>query len=491
MSLPITYNYLAVNCPAVRLPTGLIDPYNGAPETQVVVHEYIIQGETTVGLQKHNRNTIRQEAQSRYGGNGSWGIAYGLGVREKAATGLVGVLEIGQASLDGPVVVSAEIDLPLVDNARNFIWLAQTNDPIITQSTTVPSQVATYCGSLLTSGGNIIERDYSGRQEIHQGIFTRRTADVGPPGDTPPTGGLFFAYTNGGFYIFYNGAYYSVIDAKTVKADAGDTGAGSLDEKTKAGTGIALSIVTDAGVKKLLITNTAPFTSPNMVTLDQIYLDIAANTDKIIVINFANKGSFTNLNFVHQIRQSLIDQLPPGLVVQPLGVKGPSMCAFRVLAASNIASYYDYYSTYDKVRLTPELWGFGWVAGAGGADVVEIYDFVYTGDGAGGGGGLNPFEHAAVSNYTLSGGPWTLDGTDELILMVPSGGAVTYCPPPSWTSKREILFVNLSPTYACYVQSAVGETINGVTTPITLAAKYNYVRLLKWVGNAWTIVGQG
>src|SRR5688572_27191575 len=103
MPLSIVYNLSSTEVPALRLPSGLIDPNHADPDTQTVVHEQITAGETLTGLEKHNKSLIQAEAQARYGGAGNWGIVNGLGIKEKAATGLVGTIEIGHASMDGPI----------------------------------------------------------------------------------------------------------------------------------------------------------------------------------------------------------------------------------------------------------------------------------------------------------------------------------------------------------------------------------------------------
>jgi hypothetical protein len=205
----ISYNYTAVNCPIPQAPSSLINPGSITPDSEMTVHEYINLGEVLEGLNKHNRNTIRQEASSRFGGGG-YATAWGLDLEEVG--GLTGNISDGIALLDGPVIHPADESITIPNStARYCVYFDQTGGYQGISGLGAPTGVATYLGSYTTSAGAITERDYSGRMmKLPGGMLYRRTADLGMPADggSLPAGIQFLNRGGDGSLYLWDGTKY-------------------------------------------------------------------------------------------------------------------------------------------------------------------------------------------------------------------------------------------------------------------------------------------
>lgn len=213
----ITWNYTAVNCPVPPSAGGLLDPYAAAPDTVLTLHDYINLGDVLEGLQKHNRNTIRQEAAARFG-SGARCVVQGLGLAW--TTGLTGIVEDGTAMLDGPAVLPTDESILLPDSTARICCYIEQDTDILQDTTTLnyPSGITAFLGSFKTAGGVVTEIDHSGRLiRLPGGLLYRRTADLGMPGDAGSLPGdlMLMTRTRGGLYLWDGSAYYGLTQAES------------------------------------------------------------------------------------------------------------------------------------------------------------------------------------------------------------------------------------------------------------------------------------
>lgn len=143
-----------------------------------------------------------------YGGNG-YGIVQGLGL--SPASGLLVAIAAGFALGNGWMEVAATT-ITVTDAARSYLWLK--SDGTVGQSATLspPALGIIYLGSSLAVSGSVTALDDSGVLTLHGGIFTRRTADLGPPADAPASTALFETRTASGAYLWDGFRHRLIVD---------------------------------------------------------------------------------------------------------------------------------------------------------------------------------------------------------------------------------------------------------------------------------------
>ncbi|MHB8638018.1 MAG: hypothetical protein ACYC96_16285 [Fimbriimonadaceae bacterium] len=138
-------------------------------------------------------------------GAGGYGIVSGLAL--SASSGLNVAVGVGIALVDGllELVASApygaQVLVPppytLADNATNYVWLTQTGALVAATTLSPPTNSRVFLGTVTTLSGAITNVDASGVVTVKGGRFARVTADIGPPGDTPPAIFLVTTTTTG------------------------------------------------------------------------------------------------------------------------------------------------------------------------------------------------------------------------------------------------------------------------------------------------------
>jgi hypothetical protein len=217
--MAVDYLLTSIQVPQILVSAALHDPNAAAPTLRV----YAYKDSTAAGLTLNlNQNNRRNENLGRYGG-GAYAVAEGL---ELVFTGgLVVSVTPGAAILDGPVVKPALAATPLyagtvtgiTDGVRNYCWLLQDGSFTAVTSLTAPSDACAFLGSALGSGGGAFtgNPDYSGRAVLGPSLY-RRTADVGPPTDTPSARLQFVNECQDGLYR-WTGARYARDEALLVR----------------------------------------------------------------------------------------------------------------------------------------------------------------------------------------------------------------------------------------------------------------------------------
>ena len=293
--MPPVYTLLAAALPAPVVSSGLLDPAASAS----VVAEQVAAGTTTAGLAKINRNAVRLDLASRYGGASVFSVKEGLDLT--AGSGLTLNISAGVGNIDGHIYHAAGT-LALTDATRNYVWLTRAGALSASTTTTPPTaNQSLFLGSALTSGGSITAVDYSGRLEGFGGLVWRRTADVGPPLDTPSSAARFFSKTDGGLYLWDGGAYRLLTPEKgTASATAG---AATLNKL--AGTITSESLTTAAGAAyTLTITNSLVTTGSVVVasvsqgsnTTEPVYVSTVTPGSGSVVIKVYNGHASAALN---------------------------------------------------------------------------------------------------------------------------------------------------------------------------------------------------
>jgi hypothetical protein len=200
---------LAINCPAVQTFGALIrrlDVYGGTASPPV---GYTVPQPGNISSSPLNANAWSTDMLGRYGG-GCVGIGTGLVIT--AGSGLQCAVSAGHAVIDSPVENPAAFTVAgLADNARNWIWMQQNATILgVPTSTTPPAMASCLLGSVLTSGGAVLQVDTSAVMYL-RGMGYRETADIGVPGDIPPTSRGFFHRSLGGSSpsdYYWNGTAY-------------------------------------------------------------------------------------------------------------------------------------------------------------------------------------------------------------------------------------------------------------------------------------------
>jgi len=208
------YNFLATECPALTHGTDLIDPTASAKYPPITTKLVVTDSPITL-IPVAQELAVRVDLASRHGGCRGRAVAQGLGITDGG--GLLATIGVGQALVDGVVTLNAADDAVLTDDAggvtRNQVWITQAGALTVRTDLTAPASPAAHLGSVVTAAGAITSIDYSGRLEMRGGVLYRRTADIGPPGDTPPASIQFLAQTQTGYYWWTGAAYVRLWEA--------------------------------------------------------------------------------------------------------------------------------------------------------------------------------------------------------------------------------------------------------------------------------------
>lgn len=210
-----TYPETAAVAPAIQAPGTMID-VNDSGYTPTV-HERIELGSTVDGLDRLNRDISRMEASGRFGA-GAYGVAYGLDLTNPSGT--TGRISAGCATLDGPVVVSDDYDIALV-NGTTYVWLDTSGSiQTVLNSTTPPAGIVLYLGNFVQAASVVTVISYSNRVSYFFGQAERRTADFGRPTDTPPASCRIITITQTGTYYWDGAAHRCVDGSVTINFEA-------------------------------------------------------------------------------------------------------------------------------------------------------------------------------------------------------------------------------------------------------------------------------
>lgn len=205
-----TYLLPASSCPTLPTPAAML-----VPGTDIApVAPSIVVGDTDAAPAKAQKLAAMLDVLAQRGGGG-YAVAEGL---DLSATALACTASAGQALIRGVVTAASTLTLAggLSDNAFNWVFLLQTGQLAKTSSasaTPVPAAPATDCaflGRIQVTSGTPGTPDYSGRLGILGGMLYRKTADVGPPTDSPPATLRFFNETLDGLYWWSGTAYWNV-----------------------------------------------------------------------------------------------------------------------------------------------------------------------------------------------------------------------------------------------------------------------------------------
>lgn len=219
----VTYDLPAASYPAIQAPTTYLNPELASPETKI--SSKIVPGETTVGLDKVNRNAGVVDAGQRLGGGG-WGIGFGLDITNPS--GVNWQVGLGQGDIDGPITIATAATGALgTPNSITYFWLQQGRvvstkaDPDQTPPAAVNS---IYLGRVVVVASVVTSIDRGGVLFRRGGVLWRRTADEGMPTDTPPSTIQFMAQTKGGRYWWTGTEYIRVYEAAAMQPETIATG---------------------------------------------------------------------------------------------------------------------------------------------------------------------------------------------------------------------------------------------------------------------------
>ena len=162
-------------------------------------------------------------------GGGGYGIVSGLpltassGLNVAVATGIA--LVDGLLELVGSSPYGAQVLLPppytLANNATNYVWLTQTGALVAATTLSPPTNARIFLGTVTTVSGAITNIDASGVVTVKGGQFSRITADIGAPTDTPPPIHLVTTTTTGAY--LWNGASHALQAQAGVSATISST----------------------------------------------------------------------------------------------------------------------------------------------------------------------------------------------------------------------------------------------------------------------------
>lgn len=227
------WNLTAADCPAIGVPSTLLDPADLTPSTADTV---VTTGAGSYGSGSlsipFNGNGVLIDQVGRYGGGIAHCVKAGLELSDGG--GLVANISEGIIGIDAGVHKDATTQA-LTNAAENYLWISITGAVTVQVGTTTPPAGRhVYLGRVTTAGGAITAIDYSGRLELRGGTLYRRTADTGKPGDTPPSGVTIFTRTLGGVWIWDGDRYVAgvrqVLDSQYTAV--GNVGGGEDDLMT-------------------------------------------------------------------------------------------------------------------------------------------------------------------------------------------------------------------------------------------------------------------
>jgi hypothetical protein len=231
------FTALAVNCPPPAAPAANLGILTDPPTP--TTYEDLSTGNGEQDLAVVRRNFRRGDSQGRSGG-GLYGIISGFDV--VALSGLQVAVTQGKVCFDGHVQLPIPDDAtqqawPLANNGYNWVYVANRTGQLgsvwSAAASPVPAMPAefVFLKRVLMQSGSPTEFDNSGVFRLApsvtvdgQGnVWVRRTADVGPPTDTPPSSMRFYTETLSGLYLWDGAAHRLISDnlLDTIASGAG------------------------------------------------------------------------------------------------------------------------------------------------------------------------------------------------------------------------------------------------------------------------------
>lgn len=197
---------VATACPAVQVPSVLLDPNNPAlPAT----FSTLSPGASGPGslTTPFNRNAA-QAACIAEGGGGGYAVESGLTLATAGSLSLP--IAAGRANIRGRITLpAATTHAVTASTARVYLWLSATGTiTAVNNSVTPPSGDQCFIGSCVTGTSSILSVDFSGVMYLLGGALWRATADAGMPADTPPATISFYNVTAGGLYLWSGSRYW-------------------------------------------------------------------------------------------------------------------------------------------------------------------------------------------------------------------------------------------------------------------------------------------
>ena len=224
---PITSNLLAVNVPAPIVPSTYNDLAAAAGGTSASsIAQALLDGDIYGMCPKITLNAAIQDAASRYGGGGVYGINNGLALSGTTTAYTLTVAQ-GQASIDGPVQVpAAGVTYTLPGSQSHiYVWLKQDGTVTHSLTTAVPTGGKVYLGHCVTDGSGITAIDMAGVVQLHSGVPFRLSGDSGGPTDSPSSRLTILTKTAFGTYL-WNGTAHLQVGLPSVTADPSNPIAG-------------------------------------------------------------------------------------------------------------------------------------------------------------------------------------------------------------------------------------------------------------------------
>lgn len=223
--MPTVYQYTAEQCPAIQDPGDPILISVGGASTPITTRaESILTGDGALtGTGRLNRNAGRLDNLGRYGGGRLGAILWGLTITAGPEDGQI-TIAAGQAGIDSGAELAEDYVQELADGLVSRVWLSGGGTVnVVTASSPDPldppddASAWTYLGAASMST-TLQWVDESGVLRAGRGgIVTRRTADVGPPGDTPPSWAQFLHQSADGLYLWTGTEYRKLQPADPVR----------------------------------------------------------------------------------------------------------------------------------------------------------------------------------------------------------------------------------------------------------------------------------
>lgn len=204
--MPVAYARLASQVPT---PIAVASPSLGQPSTPFATGStYSPPAGTSL---RFNQVAAAVKLLCEYGGGG-YGILSGCdlsdggGLNVAVSAGILvgdGILELTGGTPAGAAPVT-QVATPgvytLADGATNYVWLTSSGALVSSTSLAYPTGAKWFLGTVTTVAGAITTIDYSGRISLSGGRFTRQTANIGAPDDSPDASLSLVTQTTTGRY---------------------------------------------------------------------------------------------------------------------------------------------------------------------------------------------------------------------------------------------------------------------------------------------------
>lgn len=158
--------------------------------------------------------------------NGVYAIVRGLGL--SAGTGLILLIDAGQALMQGVVEITAQAKV-MAASVDNWVWLLPNGTIAAGASGYVPDPPGLFLGTVTCDSTSITAIDYASVFTMNGGLAVRSSGDDFMPSDTPTAACVHLVKTQTGVFLWHGNRYalvedrpatIALTDAATIATDA-------------------------------------------------------------------------------------------------------------------------------------------------------------------------------------------------------------------------------------------------------------------------------